>query len=204
MHALRTHHRFPALLSLALFAAASLPLGAAQHESMGHAKPAHDQMMGAMKASPLIAVLHPTEGNSTAGTVVFKQLKKGKVEVTAHVTGLNPGSTHAIHVHQWGDVRASDGTSAGDHYNPEGHPHGLPDEDMRHAGDFGNLEADANGEADFTLTVDNISLMMGKNPVIGRSIVVHAKEDDGGQPTGNAGPRIATGVIGVMNPDFEE
>ena len=191
-----------ALLLLALGFGSLLPLGAAHHESMKHDKEVSAHKTGAMKQASLIAVLAPTEGNTTAGTVVFKPLKKGQVEVIAHVTGLNPGSSHAIHIHEWGDVRAQDGLSAGDHYNPEGHPHGLPSEAMRHAGDFGNLEADENGEARFSLKVDNISLMKGKNPVIGRSIVVHAKADDGGQPTGNAGPRIATGVIGVMNPGF--
>jgi superoxide dismutase, Cu-Zn family len=80
------------------------------------------------------------------------------------------------------------------------HPHGLPDKENRHAGDFGNLESDQNGNADFKLTVDNISLAGRLNPIIGRGLVVHAKPDDGSQPTGNAGDRIAVGVIGVKNP----
>jgi Cu-Zn family superoxide dismutase len=151
-------------------------------------------------ATELVAVLAPTEGNPTAGVVTFKPVEKGKVEIEAKLTGLPPNSTHAIHIHQYGDLTSKDGKSAGDHYNPMHHPHALPDKENRHAGDFGNLETDENGNATFKLTVDNISLAGRMNPIIGRGIVVHAKPDDGSQPTGNAGDRMAVGVIGVRNP----
>ena len=71
---------------------------------------------------------------------------------------------------------------------------------VRHAGDFGNLDADANGNATMKLVVSNISLAGQLSPIIGRGLVVHAKLDDGGQPSGNAGDRIAVGVIEVRNP----
>jgi Cu-Zn family superoxide dismutase len=71
---------------------------------------------------------------------------------------------------------------------------------MRHAGDFGNLKSNANGTAALDLTVDNISINDPKNPIIGHAVIVHAKMDDGGQPTGNAGARVACGVIGWANP----
>jgi superoxide dismutase, Cu-Zn family len=151
-------------------------------------------------ATELIAVLSPTEGNQTTGVVTFKPADKGKVEIEARLTGLLPNSKHAIHIHQYGDLTSKDGKSAGDHYNPMHHPHALPDKENRHAGDFGNLESDQNGNADFKLTVDNISLAGRLSPIIGRAVVVHAKVDDGSQPTGNAGDRIAIGVIGVKNP----
>jgi Cu-Zn family superoxide dismutase len=151
-------------------------------------------------ATELVAVLSPTEGNQTTGVVTFKSVDKGKVEIDAQLTGLPPNSKHAIHIHQYGDLTSKDGKSAGDHYNPMDHPHGLPDKENRHAGDFGNLESDQNGNANFKLTVDNISLAGRLSPIIGRGIVVHAKPDDGSQPTGNAGDRIAVGVIGVRNP----
>lgn len=151
-------------------------------------------------ATELVAVLSPTEGNQAAGVVTFKSAGKGKVEVKADISGLSPNSKHAIHVHQYGDLTSKDGKSAGDHYNPLGHQHALPDQKVRHAGDFGNLEADANGNATMTLVVSNISLAGQLSPVIGRALVVHAKVDDGGQPSGNAGDRIAVGVIGVRNP----
>jgi superoxide dismutase, Cu-Zn family len=90
-----------------------------------------------------------------------------------------------------------DATSAGGHFNPEGHPHALPDQEKRHAGDFGNLKADGDGNATLTLTVDNITLNCGGHGILGRAVIVHAKPDDGGQPTGNAGDRIGAGVIGL-------
>ena len=151
-------------------------------------------------ATELVAVLSPTEGNQTTGVVTFKSVDKGQVEIDAQLTGLPPNSKHAIHIHQYGDLTSKDGKSAGDHYNPMHHPHALPDKENRHAGDFGNLESDQNGNANFKLTVDNISLAGRLNPIIGRGMVVHAKADDGSQPTGNAGDRMAVGVIGVRNP----
>lgn len=104
-----------------------------------------------------------------------------------------------MHIHQWGDITAADGTATGGHYNPEGHDHGLPNGGDRHAGDFGNVKADANGVAKFDQTFDNISIAGMKNPIIGRGLIVHADPDDGSQPTGNAGARIAQAVIGIAN-----
>jgi superoxide dismutase, Cu-Zn family len=151
-------------------------------------------------ATELIAVLTPTQGSQVAGVVTFRPVGEGKVEVEAKVTGLPPNSKHAIHVHQYGDLTSKDGKSAGDHYNPMGHQHGLPEQKDRHAGDFGNMDSDENGNATMKLVVDNISLAGRLSPVIGRAVVVHAKPDDGSQPSGNAGDRIAVGVIGVRNP----
>jgi Cu-Zn family superoxide dismutase len=174
----------------------SSPLLAAEEAT----DPAMESAPVIVDATELIAVLSPTEGNQTSGVVTFKPVEKGKVEVSAKITGLNPNSKHAIHIHQYGDLTSKDGKSAGDHYNPMGHPHALPDKEIRHAGDFGNLEADASGNATLELTVDNLSLAGRLSPIIGRTVVVHAKPDDGSQPTGNAGDRIAVGVIGVKNP----
>jgi superoxide dismutase, Cu-Zn family len=161
----------------------------------------------AMKSSPvivdateLVAVLSPTEGNKAAGVVTFKPVEKGQVAIEGEITGLSPNAKHAIHIHQYGDLTSKDGKSAGEHYNPMQHPHALPDKENRHAGDFGNLETDQNGNAKLKLTVDNISLAGRLSPIIGRGLVVHAKVDDGSQPTGNAGDRLAVGVIGVRNP----
>ncbi|MEO8204849.1 MAG: superoxide dismutase family protein [Chthoniobacterales bacterium] len=148
----------------------------------------------------LIAVLQPTEGNKAAGTVIFKDLGNGKVDVTAHVTGLEPNSKHGFHIHEFGDITAKDGMSTGSHFNPDHHDHALPAQETRHAGDFGNLEANAEGVADMHLVVDNIVLTgAAKDAIIGRGVIVHLKLDDGSQPVGNAGARIADGVIGVKN-----
>lgn len=149
------------------------------------------------KVLEAVAVLHPTAGNSASGVVRFFQ-EGGKVRIVADVKGLAPGSLHGFHVHEFGDCSAPDATSAGGHYNPAGHPHSGPDTAVRHAGDLGNLTADAQGNAHLELTVDNLNLCGKPAPVLGRSVVVHAKADDlKSQPTGDSGPRIACGVIGV-------
>ena len=146
-------------------------------------------------AQQAVAVLHPTAGQNCHGVVHFKQ-DGDSVKVVADLEGLTPGQKHAFHIHQYGDCSSSDGTSAGGHYNPEGHQHGLPANETRHAGDLGNVEADSQGKAHYELTVNNISVSGPKNPIIGRGVIVHAKADDGSQPVGNAGGRIACGVIG--------
>lgn len=150
-------------------------------------------------AKMAVCVVQPTEGNKCHGRVYFKQMADGKVKVTAKMSGLKPKQKHAIHIHEFGDVTDLSGKSAGGHYNPEQLPHGLPPAEKRHAGDLGNLSADADGQATYSLTVKNISIAGRKNPILGRAIVVHAGEDDGGQPTGNAGARIGVGVIGIAN-----
>jgi Cu-Zn family superoxide dismutase len=146
-----------------------------------------------------VAVIEPTKGNKCHGTVRFTQDGEN-VKIVAVIEGLNPGQKHAFHIHQFGDCSSGDGMSAGGHYNPENHQHGLPETEMRHAGDLGNLEANSEGKATLETTVSNISIAGMKNPIIGRGVIVHAKVDDGGQPVGNAGGRIGCGVIGVSNP----
>ena len=145
-----------------------------------------------------VAVLHPTEGNEVKGVLHFK-VEDGKVRVTGEVTGLPPGK-HGFHIHQYGDCSAPNGKSAGGHFNPTGHPHAGPEEPMRHVGDLGNIVADDSG----TATVDVVSEMMafeGGSSILGRGVIVHAGVDDlKTQPTGDAGGRVACGVIGVANP----
>ena len=143
-----------------------------------------------------IAVISPTLGNNTAGLVHFYQVADN-VKVMATLTGLTPNQNHGFHVHEFGDISAENGTSAGGHYNPEGHPHGLPPNQMRHAGSFGNILADENGNATFELVDDTISIAGQKNPIIGRAVIVHAKKDTGIQPTGGAGARIGMGIVGI-------
>ncbi len=161
-----------------------------------HVDKAHGEGWATIKKA--VAVIHPTQGNQCHGAVEFTQ-DGDKIKVVAHIEGLTAGQKHAIHVHQFGDCSASDGMSAGGHYNPEGHEHGLPEKGKRHAGDLGNLTADSAGKAHYEITVDNITIAGVKNPIIGRAVIVHAKVDDGGQPVGNAGARIGCGVIGIAN-----
>jgi len=143
-----------------------------------------------------VAIMRGTKGNKVSGEVRFAQTATG-LQVVANLKGLEPNSKHAIHVHQFGDISKPDGTGTGGHYNPEKHDHALPGKEKRHAGDLGNLQADGEGNAKYTITVKNISVAGKLNPIAGRGVIVHAKADDGGQPTGNAGARIAQGTIGI-------
>jgi Cu-Zn family superoxide dismutase len=141
-----------------------------------------------------VAVLHSPDGK-VGGTVTFKPAPGG-VSVSARVTGLAPG-THGFHVHEFGDCSSADFTSAGGHFNPMGQPHGAPQADARHAGDLGNIEAGADGVANLEWTDKKLALD-GHHSVVGRAVIVHAKADDlKTQPTGDAGGRLACGVVGV-------
>ncbi|MFQ5767917.1 MAG: superoxide dismutase family protein [Acidobacteriota bacterium] len=144
------------------------------------------------------ASLHPTQGHMAGGTVRFHQVGDA-VEVSGEITGLEPGSRHGFHIHEFGDCSRPDGKSAGGHYNPDGYPHGSTSAKRRHAGDMGNIEADASGKARFSFTFNTISVAGLKNPVIGRGVIVHAAPDDYGQPTGHAGARLSCGVIGIAH-----
>ncbi len=141
-----------------------------------------------------VATLQPKSGTQVTGTVTFSQ-KGDKVEVVANVKTLSPGK-HGIHVHEKGDCSASDASSAGGHFAPGGGQHAGPTEPKRHAGDLGNLEADANGNATFTITTDALRVGSGDRDVIGKAIIIHGDPDDlTTQPSGNSGGRIACGVI---------
>ena len=145
------------------------------------------------QAEHATAVLAPTDGNQTKGTVRFTQTDHG-VRVVAHVTGLSPGK-HGFHVHEHGDCSSPDGNSAGGHFNPTSMPHGGPDSAQHHVGDLGNLEANANGEAHLDKVFSYLSLE-GEKSIIGRGMIVHGGADDfTTQPTGNAGARVACGKI---------
>ncbi|MBI1337758.1 MAG: superoxide dismutase family protein [Phycisphaera sp.] len=151
---------------------------------------------GAAAVNHAVAIVTPTKGNTCRGVVKFEQVADG-VKVTADIEGLTPNSKHGFHIHEFGDATSDDGTAMGGHYNPEGHEHGLPDGKPIHAGDMGNLEANAQGVAHLETVFHNITIS-GKNAILGRGLIVHAKVDDGGQPTGNAGARIGQGVIGAV------
>lgn len=152
----------------------------------------HDNSIEISKA---VCVLTPTEGNNVKGKVTFTQTDTGLL-IVADVEGLSEGK-HGFHIHEFGDISKSDGTSAGGHFNPEHKDHAGPQDEMRHAGDFGNIIADANGNAHYE-RVDSLISFKGINNIIGRSIIIHADEDDlVSQPTGDAGGRVAQGVIGI-------
>lgn len=145
-----------------------------------------------------IAVLHPTKGSNVEGTVTFTKAGN-ETKVVADLTGLTPGK-HGFHIHEFGDCSSPDGKAAGGHFNPTKSPHAGHDVTQRHVGDLGNIEADSSGKAHLELT-DTMMTMSGENSIIGRGLIVHEKADDlKTQPTGDAGGRVACGVIGVAKP----
>ncbi|MDY0038784.1 MAG: superoxide dismutase family protein [Desulforhabdus sp.] len=147
------------------------------------------------KVERAVAVLHPTEGNNVKGTVIFTKVQEG-VKVVADIDGLTPGK-HGFHLHEYGDCAAPDATSAGGHFNPGNKPHGAPTSKERHAGDLGNVIANDQGKAHYEW-IDPVVSLTGPHSIIGRAVVVHADEDDlTSQPTGNAGSRLACGIIGI-------
>jgi superoxide dismutase, Cu-Zn family len=142
-----------------------------------------------------ICVLTPTKGSKVHGSVAFT-VKGDAIEITGEITGLTPGK-HGFHVHEFGDLSSTDGMATGGHFNPDKEKHGGPDDKERHAGDLGNIVADENGKALLKMT-DKLIRLSGEHSIVGRGLIVHAKEDDlKTQPTGDAGGRVAQGVIGV-------
>jgi Cu-Zn family superoxide dismutase len=138
--------------------------------------------------------LAPASKSKVKGTASFLEVEGG-VEITANLEGLKAGD-HAWHVHEKGDCSAPDAKSAGEHFNPDNKKHGAPDAAERHAGDFGNLKAGKDGKATATLTMKGVTLAEGPMSLVGKALIIHDKKDDmKTQPSGNAGARVACGVI---------
>lgn len=155
----------------------------------------HDNTSNTDMITKAICVMTPTEGHEVKGLITFTQTDDG-ILIEADIEGLSEGN-HGFHIHEWGDISKSDGTSAGGHFNPDNTDHAGPGDAIRHAGDLGNITADENAKAHYR-QIDSLISFTGKNNIIGRSVIIHVGEDDlVSQPTGDAGGRVAQGVIGV-------
>jgi Cu-Zn family superoxide dismutase len=146
--------------------------------------------------------LNSKNDSGTSGLVTIKQVNNGKVELEAHIMGLNPGN-HAIHIHEKADCSSADGKSAGGHWNPTFENHGSWGNSKGfHRGDIGNFIADENGHGMMKFATDLWCLNCDdpiKN-IIGKSIIIHDGEDDLiSQPSGAAGARVS--CAGIIN-DF--
>lgn len=142
------------------------------------------------------ANLAPASASIVSGRLVLVPEPRG-VHITGTIGGLQPLQTAAFHVHERGDCSAVDASSAGAHFNPGNQPHGRNGAGAHHAGDMDNLRADAQGRVSVDVRLPAVSLGGGDaTNIIGRALVVHANADDyRSQPAGNAGARIACGVI---------
>jgi len=204
------------MIPTAMFIATALALGACKREAPATdttaAAPADQAGQAAPPAAPAAptapeapspaassatAEIKPTQGNEVKGNVTFKVVD-GVLRVSGQLSGLKPNTEHGFHIHEKGDCSAPDGSSAGGHFNPGQSQHGNVSADPHHGGDMPNIKSDAQGNA----TVDgpvssNVNIGKGDDfDISGHAVIVHADPDDyKTQPTGNAGGRLACGVI---------
>ena len=162
-----------------------------------------------MKRIAICVITNSSVGST--GTIEFTEVDD-KIRIDLNLTGLPPGK-HGFHIHEAGDL-TDECQSACSHFNPTNKTHGGPKDKIRHVGDLGNITANKDGVVKKRLT-DSVISLKGKNNILGRCVVIHAGIDDLGRgglnkkdeiidedvheeslKTGNAGKRIACGVIG--------
>jgi len=145
-----------------------------------------------------MATLQATSTTGPSGTVHFTDQGDGGTEVQVDITGLDPHSVHGFHIHE-NPSCADMGNAAGGHFNPTSMPHAAPTAVSHHAGDFGNVAADDKGEVHEKFVTHSVTAHAGEISVLGHAVVLHEKADDlTTQPSGNAGKRIACGVVEAM------
>jgi superoxide dismutase, Cu-Zn family len=143
-----------------------------------------------------VATLEGRSGSDAFGIVTFTEIGD-IVVIRADLSNVPPGP-HGFHVHETGDCSAPDASSAGPHFDPGGDPHGALHEVMSHAGDLGNVIASAAGRVQTEIRTSKLTVSSGPRSVIGRAVVLHADPDDlESQPAGDAGARIACGVVAL-------
>lgn len=141
--------------------------------------------------------LKDIDGN-TIGTAT---LTEGKSGVTIHLKAKNlPSGVHGFHIHEKGECKGAGFESAGGHFNPYNKEHGLDNPKGPHAGDLPNIEVDQNGKVDVKVVAPLVTLEEGKENSLfdedGSALMIHEKADDNKtNPAGDAGSRIACGVI---------
>lgn len=160
--------------------------------AMGSAAFALSQVQGLSAKAMLINA----DGKEVGSASLYEA--PGGVRVRLRVSGLPPGP-HAFHIHEAGRCDPPDFKSAGGHFNPAGKKHGLKNPQGHHAGDLPDLVVGADGVGSAEVTVDGVTLLEGENSLFhpgGTALVIHASPDDNlSDPAGNAGTRIACGVI---------
>ena len=142
------------------------------------------------------ANLASASGSLVSGRLMLMPMGDG-VHIRGELGGFMPGSSHGFHLHETGDCSAADASSAGGHFNPGVQPHGRAGQGPHHAGDADNVVADARGVAKVDVHVRGLRLGGGgATDAVGRAVIAHAAADDyRSQPAGNAGARVACGVI---------
>lgn len=184
--------------TLLLTAAAALALSACSTTPAPSSGAPAAVATGVSTASSATVNLASASASLVSGKLMAMPMTDG-VHLRGEIGGLTPNSIHAIHIHDKGDCSAADASSAGGHFNPAAGPHGKVGAGAHHGGDMDNVVANAQGVARVDVHADGVTLGGGAgNDVAGRAVVVHASADDyTSQPAGNAGARLACGVIVV-------
>ena len=188
-------------MRIALLAAASvLTLAACSTTPSSSSSPSSQSAVvpTTSTAKQAVAVLASASGSLVSGSVTLAPMGKG-LHLTGEIGGLQANSAHAFQIHEKGDCSAADASSAGPHFNPFNAAHGKAGSGAHHAGDMNNLTANAEGVAKVDAHIEGVTLGGGAiNDVAGRALIVHAAPDDyASQPAGNAGARVACGIIKV-------
>ncbi|WP_284140233.1 MULTISPECIES: superoxide dismutase family protein [unclassified Virgibacillus] len=143
------------------------------------------------------AILINGEGEEI-GKAMLEQTKEG-VNITLQASKLTPG-VHGFHIHEKGICNPPDFKTAGGHFNPTNAKHGFNVEGGPHAGDLPNIEVKEDGTVEVEVTAKMVTLEKGKENSLlkegGTALVIHSGADDyESQPAGDAGERVACGVI---------
>src|SRR3989338_3005074 len=150
-----------------------------------------------MAERAVAAIRGTADGSLVSGEVTFEETEDD-LKITADLTNVPPGK-HGFHIHEYGSCE-NEGKAAGVHYNPHSVPHGHLATDgfeNAHAGDLGNIDIKSDGTGKLETLIPGLSVSKGQYSVAGRTVIVHEKEDDFGQPTGNAGARTGCGTIAI-------
>jgi Cu-Zn family superoxide dismutase len=142
------------------------------------------------------AELSNASSSTVSGHVVFTEVGQDSVELQLSITGAEPGE-HALHLHENGDCSAEDASSAGGHWNPTNNQHGQRGSGEFHKGDVMNLTVEENGNAEVSMVVTGWTIGGNQQSnILNKAVIIHAGADDfTSQPSGDAGKRIACGVI---------